>query len=244
MSMQSIDLGAPLRTRQEVIIDRLRNAILRGDLRPGQKLDQNELAVALKVSRSPIREALRTLSAEGLVEVIPHRGAIVAELSADELEEILTLRGVLEGMAARLAVPKMTDEQIKTLGILLDKINHTTDPDQWVELNHHFHQTIYQAANRPRLLSLIVNLRNTITPYMRQYIASSEHIRNVALSHQTIYDACVKRDPILVEQETQKHLAAASPGIVVYAKAPGAAPANNLNLVSSLPTDSSVESSW
>lgn len=242
--MHQIDLGAPLRTRQEIIIDRLRNAILRGDLRPGQKLDQNDLAEMLKVSRSPIREALRTLSAEGLVEVIPHRGAIVAELSATELEEILTLRGVLEGMAARLAVPKMTDEQIKTLGTILEEIDHATDPDQWVELNHRFHQTIYQAANRPRLLSLINNLRNTITPYMRQYIASSEHIRNVALSHQTIYDACVKRDPVLVEQETQKHLAAAGPGIVVYAKAQTATPADNLRLISPLPTDSSVESSW
>ena len=244
MSMQPIDLGAPLRTRQEIIIDRLRSAILRGDLRPGQKLDQNELADLLKVSRSPIREALRTLSAEGLVEVIPHRGAVVAELSAAELEEILTLRGVLEGMAARLAVPKMTDEQIQTLGTILEEIDHAADPDQWVELNHRFHQTIYQAANRPRLLSLIVNLRNTITPYMRQYIASSEHIRNVALSHQTIYDACVKRDPALVEQETQKHLAAASPGIVVYAKSQVATPADNLHLISPLPTDSSVESSW
>ena len=244
MSMRQIDLGAPLRTRQEIIIDRLRNAILRGDLKPGQKLDQNELADMLKVSRSPIREALRTLSAEGLVEVIPHRGAVVAELSADELEEILTLRGVLEGMAARLAVPKMTDEQIKTLGALLEQINQTTDPDQWVELNHRFHQTIYQAANRPRLLSLINNLRNTITPYMRQYIASSEHIRNVAFSHQTIYEACVKRDPVLVEQETQKHLAAASPGIVVYAKARVAASADNLDLVPPLSTDSPVESAW
>ncbi len=244
MSMPQIDLGAPLRTRQEIIIDRLRNAILRGDLRPGQKLDQNELAEMLKVSRSPIREALRTLSAEGLVEVIPHRGAVVAELSAAELEEILTLRGVLEGMAARLAVPKMTDEQIQTLGTILEEINHALDPDQWVELNHRFHQTIYLAANRPRLLSLINNLRNTITPYMRQYIASSEHIRNVALSHQTIYDACVKRDPVLVEQETQKHLAAATPGIVVYAKAQVSPPADNMRLISPLPTDSSVESSW
>jgi DNA-binding GntR family transcriptional regulator len=242
MSIRQIDLGAPLRTRQEVIIDRLRNAILRGDLRPGQKLDQSELAEALGVSRSPIREALRTLSAEGLVEVIPHRGAIVAELSADELEEILILRGVLEGMAARLAVPKMDDERVKALQVVFEEMNRTIDPDRWVELNHRFHQTIYQAANRPRLLSLINNLRNTITPYMRQYIASSGHIREVALSHQLIFEGCVKRDPVLVEQETQKHLAAAAPGIIVYAKSQTPA-REKLDLVASLQTESSIESS-
>ena len=79
METHGIDLGAPLQTRQEIIADRLRDAILRGIFRPGQRLDQNEIAEVFKVSRSPIREALRTLAAEGLVEVIPHHGAIVAE---------------------------------------------------------------------------------------------------------------------------------------------------------------------
>ncbi len=172
----------------------------------------------LKVSRSPIREALRTLAAEGLVEVIPHHGAIVAELSPDELEEILAIRSVLEGMAARLAVPKMDAERINTLESILKELNQTNDLDRWIELNHLFHHTIYQPANRPRLLALIENLRNTITPYMRQYIASSEHIREVAASHQLIFEACVKRDPLLVEQETQKHVAAAREGVIVYAQ--------------------------
>lgn len=213
-----IDLGIPLQTRQEIVADRLRDAILRGYLRPGQRLDQNEIAVMLKVSRSPIREALRTLAAEGLVEVIAHHGAIVAELSPDELEEILAIRSVLEGMAARLAVPKMDAERIKTLESILKELDQTNDLDRWIELNNLFHHTIYQPANRPRLLALIQNLRNTITPYMRQYIASSEHIREVAASHQLIFEACAKRDPLLVEQETQKHVAAAREGVVVYAK--------------------------
>lgn len=213
-----LDLGAPLRTRQEIIAERLRDAILRGYFKPGQKLDQNEIAEMLKVSRSPIREALRTLAAEGLVEVIPHRGAVVAELSLAELEEILVLRGVLEGMAARLAVPKMDAERLKHLEAVLQELTQTTDLDRWMELNHRFHYIIYEAANRPRLLALIDNLRNTVTPYMREFVASTEHWREAAASHRTIYEACVKRDPLLVERETQAHLAAVSKGMVVYAK--------------------------
>ncbi len=226
MADKQINLGAPLRTRQEVIIDRLRGAILRGEFKPGQKLDQNEIADMLKVSRSPIREALRTLAAEGLVDVIPHRGAVVAELSTAELEEIIALRGILEGMAARLAVPKMDVEKIKALEAALKELNQTTDLDQWIALNQRFHHIIYQAANRPRLVALIENLRNTVTPYMRQYIASSEHIKGAAASHRLIFEACLKRDPALAEQETQKHVAAVREGIVIYAKSMSSASAD------------------
>lgn len=213
-------------------MDRLRDAILRGYFKPGQKLDQDEIADVLKVSRSPIREALRTLAGEGLVEVIPHRGAVVAEISLAELEEILSLRGFLEGMAARLAVRQLDDERIKTLEGVLKELKRATDLDEWLELNHKFHRTIYQAANRPRLLSLIDNLRNTVTPYVRQFIASTEHMHEAADSHQLIFDACVKRDPKRVEQETQKHLAATLEGIVIYSKALSEAPASEASLAS------------
>ncbi len=213
-------------------MDRLRDAILRGNFKPGQKLDQDEIADVLKVSRSPIREALRTLAGEGLVEVIPHRGAVVAEISLAELEEILTLRGVLEGMAARLAVRQLDDERIKTMQVILKELKRATDLDEWLELNHKFHRTIYQAANRPRLLSLIDNLRNTVTPYIRQFIASTEHMKEAADSHQLIFDACVKRDPKRVEQETQKHLAATLEGIVIYSKALSEAPVSEASFAS------------
>ncbi len=187
----------------------------------------------LKVSRIPIREALRTLAAEGLVEVIPHRGAIVAELAPAELEEILFLRGVLEGMAARLAVPKMDTERLTSLEAVLHEMSRTTNLDRWLELNHRFHPTIYQAANRPRLLSLIDNLRNTTTPYLREFIASTEHMSEAATSHQLIFDACAKRDPSLVEHQTQAHLAAVSKGMVIYAQSRLAARAQETGLASS-----------
>ncbi len=198
--------GIVLQTRDGYVADRLREAILRGQLKPGQKLDQNELAELLNVSRSPVREALRTLAAEGLVEVYPHRGAVVAELSPEEFEEISIIRVVLEGMAARLAAPHIDDERIALLKDILAELDNTTDLDRWVELNRRFHNTIYQAVHRPRLLSFIENLRITMTPYIRQYIASEEHLNAARIGHRRILEACINRDENRAQEETERHL--------------------------------------
>lgn len=225
METWKIETASVCQTRQEFVTDRIREAILRGYLRPGQRLDQNELAELLNVSRSPVREALRTLAAEGLVQMYPHRGAVVAELSPEEVEEIYFIRGVLEGLAARLAAPRMDEDRIAALQAILEQMEQTTDLDHWLELNRRFHGTIYHAINRPRLFSIIKNLRNTSAPYIRQLIASSKHMEEVRESHRRILEACRKRNGTLAQEETQQHLRAACDGILAYveslaAKAP------------------------
>jgi len=195
-----------LQTRDGYVADRLRRAILRGELRPGQKLDQNEIAALLNVSRSPVREALRTLAAEGLVAVYPHRGAVVAELSRDEFEEISLIRVNLEGMAAALAAPHVDDERIAILKSILLEMDKVSDLDQWVALNRRFHNTVYRAVHRPRLLALIQSLRNTMAPYIRLYITSNDHVDAARVGHQLIVEACINRDEKLAQLETQKHL--------------------------------------
>ena len=195
-----------LQTRDGYVADRLRRAILRGELKPGQKLDQNEIAELLNVSRSPVREALRTLAAEGLVAVYPHRGAVVAELSREEFAEISLIRVNLEGMAAALAAPHMDDERIATLKGILAELDQTTDLDQWVALNRRFHNTVYRAVHRPRLLALIQSLRNTMAPYIREYVTSNDHLDAARIGHQHILEACINRDGNLAQMETEKHL--------------------------------------
>lgn len=197
---------AILQTREDFVIDELREAIVRGHFKPGEKLDQSEIAELFKVSRIPVRQALRTLTAEGLVKIYPHRGAVVAELSRDELEEIYFLRGVLEGVAARLAAPKMDEERIAKLQAILEKMDQTTDLDEWLDLNREFHHTIYQVINRPRFLAMIESLRNTAAPYTRDYIASPEYLEATRLGHRQILEACINRDGVLAQEETQKHL--------------------------------------
>lgn len=193
-------------TREEFVAGRLREAILRGDLAPGGRLDESALAMALGVSRTPIRSALRVLAAESLVELHPHRGAIVSELSPDELNEVYLVRVILEGTAARLAAPKMSDERIAALEALLEDLESTTDPDQWLALNNQFHAIIYQAANRPRMVSIIEYVRNIATPYIRQFIEVREHMESSRGDHRRILEACRKRDGQLAETEVRKHL--------------------------------------
>lgn len=207
-----------LKTRETYVAGKLRQAILRGQLKPGQRLDQNEIAEVLHVSRSPVREALRTLAAEGLVEVYPHRGAVVAELSTGELEEVYAIRAVLEGMAARMAAPHMDERRLAALEHILAQLNVTEDLDEWVTHNRRFHHTIYGAVHRPRLMALIENLRNTSAPYIRNFVASPKHRHAARESHQRIFEACLARDGVAAQKATQKHLKAVCQGVVIAAE--------------------------
>lgn len=194
------------KTREEFVAGRLREAILRGDLAPGERLDESALAVALGVSRTPIRSALRVLAAESLVDLHPHRGAVVSELSPDELSEVYLVRTILEAMAARLAAPRMDDERIAALEDIIEELEKTKDPNRWLVLNNQFHSNIYQAANRPRMLSIIEYVRNIATPYILQFIETPGHMESSREDHRRILEACKSRDGQLAEMELRKHL--------------------------------------
>lgn len=213
------DSQGQLKTRDGFVADKIREAIQQGYFEPGQKLDQHEIAEHLNVSRSPVREALRTLAAEGLVEFYPHRGAVVAELSLKELEEIFLMRAVLEGLAARLGVAKINDERIAILQSTLEKLNQVDNFDGWLKLNGEFHHTIYQADERPHLLSLIQRLRNIAAPYVRQYIASPEHMAAAQVGHKRILAACIKHDQATAEIETKKHIEEVGRSAIAFVKA-------------------------
>ena len=141
-------------TEVERAIRLLREAILRGDYKPGQRLPQKELTKKLGMSPTPIREALRILEAQGLLERVPYKGAYVAEASPDESEEISVIRSALEGLATRLAVPNLTGEDIADLESLMEEME-----EAWQQMslgrvrriNYRFHSLIYQKAGSQRL---------------------------------------------------------------------------------------------
>jgi DNA-binding GntR family transcriptional regulator len=140
----------------------------------------------------------------------------VAQLSLEELEEVFLMRAALEGLAARLGVGHLDDERIAQLQSILEGLNSSTDSDDWLQLNRTYHHTIYRAANRPRLFSLIQQLRNTATPYIRQYITSAEHLEVAREGHQQIFQACLKRDLQLAQEATQKHLEVVGKGAIAF----------------------------
>jgi DNA-binding GntR family transcriptional regulator len=194
------------KTREEYVADHVRDAILRGELPPGERLDETSIAALLKVSRTPVRSALRNLAAEGLVEVYPHRGALVSGLSTDELEEVYHVREMLEGSAARLAAPNVDAQRLALLESTLSELEETTDPNSWLELNNRFHDRVYEAAHRPRMLSIIEYVRNIATPNMRVFIDSPGFTDSSNSEHRRILDACAKGDGDLAQAEVQNHL--------------------------------------
>lgn len=214
MDSWALGAAAPMLTREEYVAKLLREAILRGELEPGQRLDQTRIAQELRVSRTPVRNALLILSNEGLVEMTPHAGAVVSEMQPAEIEEIYFIRGVLEGIAARLAAEYATDEDLALLKKRLKELDSTEDPDEWIQRNKRFHFQVYSGAKRPRLLSLIASIHDLTLPYSHRYIGSEDHRRIASAGHHRILQACQKRDGGLAEAAVKEHLETVCKGVL------------------------------
>ena len=189
------------KTVESVVVEALREAILKGMLQSGQWLRQDELAAAFGVSRMPVREALRQLESEGLVKVFPYRGAVVSSLSREEVVEIYEIRALLETHAMALAVPQLSDDRIAELERLLERMKQESDPLQRVELREVFYRSIYEAARRPRLVRLIMQLRADVGRYLlsKQIPLSHE-------SHEELLGLCRNRDGRNAARYIERHL--------------------------------------
>jgi DNA-binding GntR family transcriptional regulator len=219
MSLGHLSINSDnLKTREEVVTDAIRQAILRGRFRPGDKLQQEDLADELGVSRSPVREALRTLAAEELVTSYPHRGVVVTERSGAELEELLLIRILLEGTAARRAAPYVDEARLARLDAIIREAQTSTDTEHVLGLNNIFHTTIYEAIAQPLMIDLIQKLRNKVAPYNRVYLDMPGQKERAWSDHRRIYDACAVRDGERAEAETKRHLEQVFQAITLVAK--------------------------
>jgi DNA-binding GntR family transcriptional regulator len=154
-------------TAQELVLSALRGAILSAVLAPGARLRQEELADVFGTSRIPVREALRALEYEGLVESEPHRGFTVTALDADDVEEVYDLRILLESHAVRLAMPLLTDEDLADLEALYATMTSATSPDEELAAREQFYIRLYSVSGRPRLVGLIARLRQEVARALR-----------------------------------------------------------------------------
>jgi DNA-binding GntR family transcriptional regulator len=196
-------------TREEYVAAQLRRLITEGHIAPGEQIDQSKLAEQLGVSRSLVRDAVRRLAAEGLLCTNPHKQAFVPLLTRAEVAEIYHILASLEGLAVFLAVPKMRSDDLQALHAIHQQMAADLMPEQWVRLNAHFHSTICDLADSPRLAGIIENLRTlrqVASPYARQYVAMPENRKKALASHLRILEACEKRDPLLAKQESEQHL--------------------------------------
>jgi DNA-binding GntR family transcriptional regulator len=187
----------------------LRCAILRGRLRPGVALVQEDLAASFSVSRMPIRDALRMLSAEGLVELLPYRGARVALLTPEELEELYTARIGLEGLAARLSATQMSPLVLERMAEALRRIEAlggSSDFEAFLGAEAEYHKTCYSACARDRLRRTVADLRERAERYLRVIFSGPNRLSDSLAHQQALYRACERRDGAEAEAAIQDAL--------------------------------------
>ena len=199
-------LEKPIPTIQRVVVDSLRESILDGSLKPGDRLVQDEIAAHFGVSRIPIREAFRTLAAEGLVTFEQRRGVIVTELTKEDVEEIMTIRAILEGLACRAAAERATPEQLDKINrelCLLEAARH--EPEQYYHLNSAFHAAILEASHQPHTAALVMKFRNMMETVARMYLDPVGRVEIVHTDHRAIYEALLHHDANEAERLIKEH---------------------------------------
>lgn len=191
-------MGLAYKTRTEYVVDAIREKILKGEVKAGQPLRQAALAEELEVSRIPVREALLQLEAEGLVKFQAHKGAIVTELNASDVDELFELRAMLEADLLERSIPHLTDADFdhaeKLLAQLDEALTHDDSANIWADLNTSFHTYLYQGANRPQTLEVVNILNKNSDRYIRMHFLLAGGIEKAGPEHQQILDYCRARD--------------------------------------------------
>ena len=184
----------------------VRQRVLSGDLRPGTRLSQQQIATEYGVSRMPARDALQTLANEGLFDVSA-ASAVVRRLSIGELQELYELRGAVEPMLTRLAVPNVGRAELTQMAALLDKMDSGCAPTQWLQHNSAFHALVFTRANRPTMVHLTEQLRRLTDRYLYLHVGVFGDQAHLHEEHRQIFDAVSRGDANAAADLTSAHLA-------------------------------------
>lgn len=201
-------LGKP-RSMGDVAYDYLKRGIISGDLPPGQRLIESQLSAQMKVSRVPVREAVKKLEQEGLVEKTGGRGFAVKGHSKEEIEETLGIRALLESYAAYLATEHIDAGILKKLEDSIDAYRaafEKGDTEKLMQLNTQFHEIIYKAAGSRKLYFLISSFRDEIHRYRRPLLTSQHHARVSLKDHEQMVKAMREKNKKKVENLVRKHI--------------------------------------
>lgn len=196
----------PLR---DVVFNTLRQAILKGELAPGERLMEIQLAERLGVSRTPIREAIRKLELEGLVLMIPRKGAEVAKISEKSLRDVLEVRRSLEELAIELACQRMTLEEIEELEEKQEEFKKAVlagNPMKIAETDEAYHDVIYKGTGNDRLVQILNNLREQMYRYRLEYIKDEDKRQILLLEHDHILKAVRQRRVEEAKEAMREHI--------------------------------------
>ena len=194
----------------EEVADQLRVRIFAHELAPGTWIDEQTLAKEFGISRTPLREAIKVLAAEGLITMKLRRGAYVTEVNRGDLEQIFTILSLLEGQAAKEAATKAQEKDLNELDdmhLRLEKAAADRNLDQFFEVNVRFHERIIAIANNPWLTDVIADLRKVLKLQRKDALSRTGRLQSSLSEHREILKALLKRDPIAAEQAMRTHLA-------------------------------------
>lgn len=199
MDLESASYSAiPRQSLTSAVADKLREQIIRGEIPEGAQLRQDAIATQYQVSRIPVREALRQLDAEGLIAIVPNRGAIVPALSPGDIEELFSIRALLEPEVLKLSIPGLTEDDFSEAEAVLknyvSELRRDDHVSAWGRLNWQFHSILYSRANQPRFMAIIRNVNNSGERYTRLQLYLTHGIKRANEEHHQMLELCRRRD--------------------------------------------------
>ena len=206
LSKMNLNDYKPLR---EVIFNTLRDAIIVGELKPGERLMEVKLAEKMGVSRTPVREAIRKLELEGLVNMLPRKGAHVADLSVKDIMDVLEVRASLDGLATSLAAERISEDELKELKHVHYQFINFVEKENLqgsIKKDVEFHEIIYRASRNEKLIQIVNNLREQVHRFRVIYLKDYVSVKELIKEHQEIYDAITGKDTEKAQSAAQRHI--------------------------------------
>ncbi|MBQ2875760.1 MAG: GntR family transcriptional regulator [Clostridia bacterium] len=213
-----------IKSKGQSVFLKLEEEILSGTLKKGDTLTEIALAERLGVSRTPLRAAIHALAEEGLVEVVPNKGAVVVGVGPDDLIEIYDIRMRLEGIAASLAAKRITDEALEKLSESVELSEfylQKNDPDHLKELDSDFHNLIYKSSGNRHLCKILTELHRNIRSYRKMSLSVPERLKRSVEEHKEILAAIKAQNSALAEELAVKHIGAALNNLLAVTAAEG-----------------------
>jgi DNA-binding GntR family transcriptional regulator len=198
-----LDNYKPLR---EMVFESLREAIILGRLKPGERLMEIQLAEEMGVSRTPVREAIRKLELEGFVVMVPRKGAYVAGVSVKDIADVFEVRSALEGLAAGLASERITEEEMEDLEKAILQISGEEDILTVVKGDSLFHEIIYKASRNQRLTQIITHLQEQINRFRLTSLSVPGRLKIAVGEHKKIVEAINSRNTDLANRLASEHM--------------------------------------
>ncbi len=193
----------------EIVFDYLKNAIISGELKPGERLMEIAIANQLGVSRTPVREAIRRLEKEQFVEMIPRKGAYVASTTIKDILDVLEVRRLLEGFATAKAAERMTEEELARITVTHKsflKAVEENDTEALIIYDNEFHERIFEASDNSKLIELTKSLSEQVQRHRLSYFNEFRDYDELKEWHEKIFEAIVNKDSKVASEVAQKHV--------------------------------------